>query len=218
MKATLRSRLPRLLAGGALGLLLVLFWLHGQTRDRGPESGPGDYFLPTPIAAPDFVLTSQDGDRVSSRDFAGKVMVIFFGYTSCPDVCPLTLSNLTRAFGEMGENGERFQVLLITVDPDRDTPERLKRYLSNFHPSFLGLTGTEREIRAVADGFGAFFSIPSREGDYTVDHTARTFVVDTAGRIPLTFPVSATPLEMARDLGRLVPGPGPSSRVGERSP
>lgn len=155
---------------------------------------------------------------MSSGDFPGKVLVVFFGYTSCPDVCPLTLSNLTRAFGEMGENGERFQVLLITVDPDRDTPERLKRYLSNFHPSFLGLTGTEEEIRSVADGFGAHFSIASKEGDYTVDHTARTFVVDTSGRIPLTFPISATALEMARDLGRLVSGPGPALQERERSP
>jgi len=92
------------------------------------------------------------------------------------------------------------QVLLVTVDPGRDTPERLRAYLSNFHPSFVGLTGTEEEIRKVAEGFGAWFSKPVGEGNYTVDHTARTFVVDRFGRIPLTFPVTATPEEMARDL------------------
>jgi len=138
--------------------------------------------------------------------FSGKILVIFFGYTSCPDVCPLTLSNLTRALGQMPEGGERVQVLLITVDPARDTPGRLKRYLSNFHPSFLGLWGSTEEIRSVADGFGVYFSPPRGEGSYTVDHTARTFVVDPTGSIPLTFPPTATPEEIARDLGTLLGG------------
>ena len=177
-------------------------------KNQGPESpvvrAEESYFLPAPLPAPDFTLLSQNERQLSSREFPGKILIVFFGYTSCPDVCPLTLTNLTKAFQEMGEDGERIQVLLITVDPRRDTPERLKRYVENFHPSFLGLTGTEEEIRTVADGFGAYFSAPSGEGSHTVDHTARTFVVDRFGRIPLTFPVTATPEEMARDLTILI--------------
>ena len=143
---------------------------------------------------------SHEGEEVSSSDFPGKILVVFFGYTSCPDVCPLTLSHLSRAFGKMGEEGERVQLLLITVDPARDTPARLHQYLEAFHPSFLGLTGSEEDIREVADAFGAFFARNGEGDSYTVDHTARTFVIDPSGRIPLTFPVTATAGEMARDL------------------
>jgi len=147
---------------------------------------------------------SHWGEEVSSSDFPDKILVVFFGYTSCPDVCPLTLSHLSQAFQELGEEGERIQLLLITVDPARDTPARLRQYLESFHPSFLGLTGTEEDIREVADAFGAFFA-RNGEGDaYTVDHTARTFVIDAYGRISLTFPVTATPREMARDLALLL--------------
>ena len=96
------------------------------------------------------------------------------------------------------------QVMLVTVDPERDTPNRLRSYLANFHPSFLALTGTEEEIRKVANGFGAFFRRAGEGQDYTVDHTARTFVLDPSGQIPLTFPVTATAQEMSRDLERLL--------------
>ena len=104
----------------------------------------------------------------------------------------------------MGKEANRVQVLFITVDPPRDTPERLRAYLSNFHASFIGLTGPIEDVRGAADGFGAYFSPPRGEGNYTVDHTARTFVVDPSGQIPLTFPITATPEEVARDLTTLV--------------
>lgn len=199
-----RSRFRRLLLGGAIGLVTVLVWMRGWEPETSAGREGTEYFLSSPLPAPEFSLTSHEGSPVSSRDFADEVLVVFFGYTSCPDVCPLTLSNLSRAFREMGEDAHRVQVLFITVDPARDTPERLKAYLSNFHPSFLGLTGPIEDIRSTADGFGAYFSNPRGEGDYTVDHTARTFVVDPSGRIPLTFPVTATPEEMARDLATLL--------------
>ena len=190
------------ITGVILGLAVVYFLLRPESPTGW--NGQDDYFLPDPIPAPSFQLTSQDRVRVGSDDFPGRVLAVFFGFTACPDVCPLTLSNLSRAFQEMGEEGEAVQVLLITVDPERDTPERLARYLEPFHPSFLGLTGTEEEIREVADAFGAFF-VKVGEGDqYTVDHTARTYIIDTQGRIPLTFTVTATPEEMARDLTRLL--------------
>jgi len=147
---------------------------------------------------------SHAGEEVSSSDFPNQILVVFFGYTSCPDVCPLTLSHLSQAFREMEEEGERIQLLLVTVDPARDTPERLRQYLERFHPSFLGLTGSEEDIREVADAFGAFFARNGEGDSYTVDHTARTFVIDPSGRISLTFPVTATPGEMARDLAILL--------------
>jgi protein SCO1 len=190
------------LTGVLLGFLVVFLILRPGSRSGGDEED--GYFLPEPIPAPAFRLTSQDGSRVGPGDFPGKVLAVFFGFTACPDVCPLTLSNLSRAFQEMEEDGHRIQVLLITVDPERDTPERLEQYLEPFHPSFLGLTGTEPEIREVADAFGVFFAKVGEGDHYTVDHSARTYIVDTQGRIPLTFPMTATPEEMARDLTRLL--------------
>ena len=200
----LRIRLAQVLLGVTLGLLGVLLWLSGKRPGAEPWDVPRDHFQSPPGFAPDFVLQSQDGTLVSSDDFPGKLLAVFFGYTSCPDVCPLTLSTLTRAFDRLGDERDRVQVILITVDPARDTPERLKRYLSGFHPSFLGLTGSEEEIRSVAHGFGADFGRSGEGQDYIVDHTARVFVVDPAGRIPLTFPITATPEEIVRDLARLI--------------
>jgi protein SCO1/2 len=141
---------------------------------------------------------------VSSSDFPDKLLAVFFGYTFCPDVCPLTLSHLSQAFTELGEKSERIQVLFISVDPDRDTPERLRQYLGAFHPSFLGATGKEEDIREVADGYGVFFAKSGDGPEYTVDHTARTFVIDPSGLIRLTFPVTATSDEMARDFALLL--------------
>ena len=196
----LLRRLFQVVLGVALGLLVVFLWVGRGGQEEPSAPSEASYFLPAPLPAPQFSLTTQDGATVSSQDFPGKILILFFGYTSCPDVCPMTLSKLSLAFREMGEKGDRMQVLLVTVDPGRDTPERLKSFLSNFDSSFVGLTGTEEEIREVAAGFGAWFSDPGGEEDYVVDHTARTFVVDRFGRIPLTFPVTATPEEMARDL------------------
>jgi protein SCO1 len=190
------------LSGVILGLLVVFLLLRPGSRDGG--TAEGSHFLPDPIPAPSFQLTSHDGTRVGAGDFPGKLLAVFFGFTACPDVCPLTLSNLSRAFQEMGEEGDRIQVILITVDPQRDTPERLKQYVELFHPSFLGLTGTEAEIREAADAFGVFFAKVGEGDDYTVDHSARTYILDTSGMIPLTFPVDATPEEMSRDLTRLL--------------
>ena len=204
MQRHLLSRVFKILTGILLGFAIVVFAVR-----RGPsglESAPSEgaaeeaeYFLPDPIPAPPISLLSHRGELFNSVEKKDGILAVFFGYTSCPDVCPLTLSHLSQAFREMGEEGDRIQVVLITVDPARDTPQRLQEYLGSFHPSFLGLTGTEEEIRAVADRFGAFFARSGEGENYTVDHTARTFVIGSSGQISLTFPVTATPQEMARD-------------------
>lgn len=197
-------RMLQVSVGVLLGLAAALWWVSASGAGPEEASPPESHFLPAPLPVPPFTLTSQEDRPVSSDDFPGKALVVFFGYTSCPDICPLILTHLTQAFRLMEEEGERVQVLLVTVDPDRDTPERLRRYLRNFHPSFLGLTGTEEEIRSVAGEFGAYFARVGEGENYTVDHTARSFVLDSEGRIALTFPISATPDEMARDLNQLL--------------
>jgi protein SCO1/2 len=204
LKSRVTVRILQILVGTLLGVAAAVWWLGREaSRPLEPQLAE-DYFLTSPLPAPEFTLTSHLGNPTSSLDFPGKVLAVFFGYSFCPDVCPLTLTHLTEAFRLMGEEGDRVQVLLISVDPARDTPEQLQRYLSNFHPSFMGLTGSEASIREVADGFGAFFAANGEGENYTVDHTARTFIVVPGGEIPLTFPVTASPEEMARDLTRLL--------------
>jgi protein SCO1/2 len=198
-------RFIQLLIGSLLAVAAVSWWLgHIPPSRVAEEVIEESYFLPAPLESPSFTLTSHFGEPTTSKDFKGKILAVFFGYTSCPDVCPLTLTRLSETFRLLEEEGNRIQVIFVSVDPARDTPGQIARYLANFHPSFLGLTGTEEEIRAVAEGFGAYFSANGSGEHYTVDHTARTFVVDTEGRIPLTFPVTASPLEMATDLATLL--------------
>jgi protein SCO1/2 len=202
MRHRLVVRALRVVTGVVLGLGIT-YWVLRPTLGRtGDESE--EYFLAAPLSAPSFTLTSQAGRKVGVGDFPGKLVVVFFGYTSCPDVCPLTLSNLSRVLREMGPAADRIQVLFITVDPDRDTPERLAAYLEAFDPTFVGLTGTEEEIRSVATDFGVYFAKHGEGPSYTVDHTARTYVIDPQGRIPLTFPTDATPGAMVRAFTRLL--------------
>lgn len=158
-----------------------------------------------PMAAEDFTLTSRDGP-VSLSDFRGRTVVLFFGYTYCPDVCPLTLAGLGQAVEALGDAGEEVQVIMVSVDPDRDTPERVGRYAANFHPSFLGLTGTAEEVGRVATAFGIYHGKdePDELGDYMVSHSATVTVLGPEGRIRLLWPYDVPPEDLARDLRYLV--------------
>lgn len=149
-------RLFQLLTGVLLGGMVAGAFLLLQPRGGGGGEWSGAP-LPMGSTAPDFALLAHDGRTVSLADFRGRVTVVFFGFTHCPDVCPGTMASLARAREQLGEDGDDLQVLFVTVDPDRDTPERLRTYLANFDPDFLGLTGDEATIRTVADAYGAFF-------------------------------------------------------------
>jgi len=142
-----------LLVGMVAGAVLLLqAWRGGS--DGGDWSG-SPLTMETP--APDFALAAHDGRMVRLSDFRDRVTVIFFGFTHCPDVCPATMASLARAREQLGTAGEGVQVLFITVDPERDTPARLREYLGNFDPDFLGLTGEEAQLQEVASSYGAFF-------------------------------------------------------------
>jgi len=145
--------LTGMLLGGVVAGLVLLFQARGGS-DGGDWSG-SPVLMGAP--APDFALTAHDGRTVRLSDFRDRVTVIFFGFTHCPDVCPGTMVSLARAREQLGAAGDELQVLFITVDPARDTPDRLRQYLGNFDPDFLGLTGEESVIREVADSYGAFF-------------------------------------------------------------
>jgi protein SCO1/2 len=131
-------------------------------------------------------LTDHNGQRRTLEDFKGKVVVLFFGFTHCPDACPTTLSELSTVARELGPDAERLQVLVVTVDPERDTPEVLRQYVPSFDPGFLGLYGTPEETSAAAKEFKVFFQKqPQAGGSYSVDHSAGTFVLDKEGRLRL---------------------------------
>ncbi|HYC49001.1 MAG TPA: SCO family protein [Burkholderiales bacterium] len=131
-------------------------------------------------------LTDHNGQRRTLADFKGKVVVVFFGFTHCPDACPTTLSELSTVARELGPDAQRMQVLFVTVDPQRDTPEVLRQYVPSFHPSFLGLYGTADELAATAKEFKVYVQKqPQPGGNYTVDHSAGTFILDQEGRLRL---------------------------------
>ena len=155
--------------------------------------------------APEIDLQATTGEMVGLDSFAGKLLVVYFGYTHCPDVCPTTLSTLAKALDRMGEAAEDVQVVMITVDPERDTVALLDEYLGFFDERFVGLTGPRSDIDRVATTYGVFFA--ANDGDvasgYTVDHTAKLMVIDRAGHLRLVFPPELRPDQIAADLAFL---------------
>ena len=135
--------------------------------------------------AKDIPLQDVNGQRRSLKDFAGKVVAVFFGYTQCPDVCPTTLQEFVEVKQALGADGNKLQAIFVSLDPGRDTPEVLKAYLANFDESFVGLHGTPDEIAAVAKDFKIFYKkVPGKtEGSYTLDHSAGTYLYDPQGRL-----------------------------------
>jgi protein SCO1/2 len=158
------------------------------------------------IAKDGFTLTDHTGARRSLQDWRGKVVVLFFGFTHCPDVCPTSLVELAEVMKLLGSRAERVQVLFITVDPERDTPELLAKYVPAFDSRFIGLWGDPATISAVARDFKVFYQKGpvSASGSYSVDHTAGSYVFDSQGRIRLFARHGKGPLALAEDIGTLL--------------
>ena len=134
-----------------------------------------------------FALPDQNGQMRNLSDFAGKVVVVFFGYTQCPDVCPTTLAELAEVKKLLGKDGDRLQALFVTVDPERDTPELLKAYMANFDPSFLALRPAPQELEVLTKDFKIYYKkVPGASAtSYTMDHSAGSYVFDTQGQLRL---------------------------------
>ena len=137
--------------------------------------------------ARDFRLTDHHGQPRSLKDFQGKVVVLFFGYTQCPDVCPTTMAELAQTKKLLGADGDKLQVLFVTVDPERDTPAVLKAYMANFEPSFLALRGSPEQLAAMARDFKVYYKKTDGKTptSYGMDHSAASYVYDTQGRLRL---------------------------------
>lgn len=158
----------------------------------------------------DFSLPDMHGQRRQLADFRGRIVILFFGYVSCPDICPTALSKLAGLMQALGADAARVQVLFVTIDPERDTPERLKQFLPWFHPDFLGLVGSPEETRATLAEFRAYAARQTVSGElgYVMDHSAGMYVFDPAGQLRLFANESLPPESLLADLRQLLGRPG----------
>lgn len=181
--------------------------------DRSPSGASRPSFKSIDITGAEYAreLELSDGDGRTRRlaEFKGRVTVVFFGYTQCPDVCPTTLADLARARQLLGADGARVQGIFVTVDPERDTAEVIKAYVGSFAPDFVGLRGTAEQTQAAAKQFKVFYSkVPGKTPtSYTIDHTAGSYVFDAAGRIRLFTRHGMGPEALAADLKLLLAEP-----------
>ena len=156
--------------------------------------------------ARDLPLTDHNGQQRSLKDFAGKVVVVFFGFTQCPDVCPTSMQELAEVKRSLGADGDRLQGIFVTVDPERDTAEMLKAYMGNFDPSFLALRGSPEQLAAVAKDFKIYYKKVEGKTDtsYTMDHSAGSYVYDPAGRLRVYHRYGSGSQALAADVATLL--------------
>ena len=148
-----------------------------------------------------FKLTDQDGKPVSDLNFRGKPFLVFFGFTHCPDVCPTTLFEVSEVMRKLGPDADKTAALFITVDPERDTPDKLTEYLSSFDPHLRGATGNLDTVAAVAKAYRVYYKkVPTDKGDYTMDHTAIVYLMDKDGRFVAPFNLRRSPEVAAAEL------------------
>ena len=171
-----------------------------QPEFRGVDLSQMDY-------ARDFApLKDHNGQQRSIQDFRGKVVVVFFGYTQCPDVCPTSMQEMAEVKKMLGADGERLQSIFITVDPERDTPDMLKAYMANFDPSFVALRATPDKLSALAKDYKIYYK--KVEGktptSYSMDHSAGSYVYDTQGRLRLFTRYGSGPKPLTEDIRQLL--------------
>lgn len=153
--------------------------------------------------APDFSLRGSDGAELKLSRYRGKVVALGFGFTSCPEVCPTTLTRLARAQEKFGAVNRKFQVIYVTVDPQRDSPERLHKYLTAFDPSFVGGTGTPEQLAQVRAAYGVFAtkqSLGGNSSEYSVHHSSSIYLIDPQGNLRAMMPYGGTPDDLVHDV------------------
>ena len=181
----------------AVGLLTACS--KGKPEFRGVDISEVDY-------ARDIQLPDHNGQQRSLKDFKGKVAVVFFGYTQCPDVCPTTMQEMAEVKRMLGKDGDRLQAIFVTVDPERDTADMLKAYMGNFDPSFLALRGTPEQTAAVAKDFKIYFKKVDGKTptSYTMDHSAGSYIYDTQGRLRVYYRYGSGVEALAADVRTLL--------------
>ncbi len=182
--------------------MVAIFMLLGSVK---PYTYQGSLIDP-PVEAPPFELSDVDGQRFRLSDLNGQVVIIFFGYTSCPDICPVTLTDFLRIRSKLGNQAEKVSFVFVTVDPERDTPERMKKYLTNFDPAIIGLTGVRSELESVWSSYGVYEAKVDGKsgGNYLVDHSSRIYVIDEKGNLLLTYLFGTEYQAIAEDVRNLI--------------
>jgi protein SCO1/2 len=174
------------------------------------DAGDGDFksgVFDPPSAAPDFQLQGSNGSPVVLSKFRGKVVALAFGFSYCQRICPTTLANLSQVFRKLGPAAADVQVIFVSVDPDRDTPDRLREYLHAFNPSFLGATGNKMQIDAVRQAYGVFAQKAQSEDKklgYEVHHSSSIFLVDREGKLRVLVPFGRPPQTILNDVSLLL--------------
>lgn len=161
----------------------------------------------SPATPYNFRLSAPDERTIQLSDFRGQVVLLFFGYTSCPDVCPTTLAELRQVRADLEEDAQWVQVIFITVDPERDTPDRIQNYVSAFDPTFVGLSGNELELEAVWQAYGVIREINDTTvtgAGYLVTHSARTYLIDPDGNLFLSYSYGTPPDDILHDVRLLL--------------
>jgi protein SCO1 len=158
--------------------------------------------LPSAVGGP-FKLTDQNGKPITEQDLKGRPFLVFFGFTHCPEICPTALFEISEIFNKLGPDAGKANALFITVDPERDTPEKLKEYLSSFNARLIGAAGSADELAAVAKSYRAYYKkVPLKDGDYTMDHMATVYLMDKNGAFVAPFNLKRKPEDAAADLRR----------------
>jgi protein SCO1 len=166
-------------------------------RDRGTATTQA-----AAVGGP-FRLIDQDGKPLSDQDLKGRPFLVFFGFINCPDICPTTLFEMSEVLRRLGPDADRVRGLFITIDPERDTPDKLKDYLSSFDPHLVGVTGDPNAIAAAAKAYRVYTKkVPLEGGNYTMDHTTIVYLMDKEGRFVAPFSLKRRPEESAADLRR----------------
>lgn len=205
MGFTNRNRI-HVLAGSAVALLITL--AGGCSRTDEPIVGQfkGLDITGAPYGK-DFNLTDHNGQERTLADFKGQVVMLYFGFVQCPDVCPTALSRAVETKRLLGADGERLQVLFVTVDPERDTAPVLKAYMAAFDPSFLALSGDLQRTRDTADSFKAYYKKVPTGGSYTMDHSALSYLFDPSGVLRVAMRHEQTAQDYAHDIALLLKTP-----------
>jgi protein SCO1 len=187
-----------------VGFIVLVIAILAGFKFITPRSLAGTLYDPS-VPRPDFTLESVNGP-VSLSDFRGKFVILYFGYTFCPDACPLSMGNIRQATDKLGSKSKDVQVIFVSVDWKRDTPDVMAKYVSHFNPDFVGLSGTQEQIDKATKDFDIYYllNLPDENGNYSVDHTASTQVLDREGNLILLWPYDVAPSEMTSDLKALL--------------
>lgn len=199
----------------AVMAILIVAFFAGQHYFGGFGRDGGDVAQASSSAAigGPFTLVDQNGDTVTEKDFAGKLMLVYFGYTFCPDVCPTTLSTMSQALALLGDESEDVVPVLITVDPERDTPEQLRMYASYFHPRLVALTGSKEQIAEAAKAYRVYYAKVQEDESgetYLMDHSAIAYLMGRDGQYVRHFSHGTSPQDMAQGLREAL-APAPTS-------